>query len=219
MKKLRVLIACEESQTECLAFRQFGCEAYSCDLQPCSGGHPEWHIQGDCLDAFHPGMMTTQAGTQLCTGEWDLIISHPPCTYLSKASPDNSPERIEAGYRAAEFFFACLDAPAKYVAVENPIPKARFGLPRPDFACNPYDFGEPWSKKTLFWLRNLPPLMYTYTGDKRVKSWVHCTRGSKKRSKAFASIANAMAEQWTYFIRNDHNIHASQIQKEQSKKA
>lgn len=203
---LKVLIACEESQTECLAFRKMNCEAYSADLQECSGGHPEWHFTGDCRNLFHPGTYTTQAGTRVDVDKWDLIIAHPPCTYLSRVCPYNTPERIEKGIEAAAFFFEMLNAPADYVCVENPVPKKRFKLPKSDFACNPYDYGSPWRKKTLYWLRNLPPLMYGCSCPPG-KSWVRCTRGSKKRSKSFPVIAQAMAEQWVPYILDDLSRH------------
>lgn len=210
MLKLNVLIACEESQTECEAFLAAGCNAYSCDLQQCTGRFPSRHIVGDVRSLFFPGsFVVTQDGLPLCVPAWDLIIAHPPCTYLTRAAGaflyrghqlDNT--RYNLGIEAAQFFMEMLNAPAKYVAVENPTPFKIFKLPKPSCVINPYDFGEPWSKKTLLWLRNLPPLLCTIEAPVR-RSYVHCTKGSKKRSKSFRSIAQAMVNQWIPFILND----------------
>lgn len=203
MIPLNVLIACEESQIECLAFRKFGCNAFSCDLQKSSGGFPQFHFHFDCKWCLNvPGWFVTEKGNAVYIDHWDLLIAHPPCTYLSKVSPIRTKERLLLGFQAKGFFMTMLNAPVKYVAVENPIPRKIFDLPKPSFSCDPYDFGSPWRKKTLYWLRNLPPLMYGISAVP-LKSWVHCTRGSKKRSRSFPCIANAMAEQWTAFIIND----------------
>lgn len=212
-RPLRVLIACEESQAECTAFRDAGHEAFSCDLQPCSGGHPEWHVVGDCLDLFeNPDSFVTQDGKQHSASiGWDLIISHPPCTYLTKSGSNwlfDAQHRIKDYERwamlleARDFFMKCYAAPARYVAVENPMPMKVAKLPRRSCVVQPYEFGEPWSKCTWLWLRNLPPLIPTIWVDS-YRSWVHCTRDSKKRSKSFRGIARAMAIQWSAFIIED----------------
>lgn len=213
MLPLNVLIACEESQTECSTFLAAGCNAYSCDLQECSGHFPSRHIVGDVRSLFLPGsFVKTQDGLPLCVPKWNLIIAHPPCTYLTRAAGallyrghQIDEERFIKGQEAAQFFMQLLNAPARFVAVENPVPFKIFNLPPPSCAIDPYDFGSPWSKRTLLWLRNLPPLFRTLENPSR-RSWVYCTRGGKKRSKSFPVIAQAMADQWLPFILQTLNI-------------
>ena len=192
---IRVLIACEESQRECLAFRELGFSAFSCDVQECSGGHPEFHILGDVRDV-------------LCDG-WDLMIAHPPCTYLTKAQgnlmfPNKvlDKERYARGLEGAQFFLDLFNAPIPYIAVENPTPLKIFNLPRYNCVVQPFEFGEPWSKRTCLWLKNLPPLIPTCYAP-TYKSYVYCTRGGKKRSKSFAGISEAMAVQWGAFVESE----------------
>lgn len=207
---INVLIACEESQSECTAFLNAGCNAWSCDLQECSGNYPGRHIVGDVRRLFIPeSIVTTQTGAQLVVPKWDLIIAHPPCTYLSRAAGAFlfrggvlNEARYKLGLQAADFFREMLNAPAKYVAVENPVPFKIFKLPPPSCAINPSDFGSPWLKKTLYWLKNLPPLMATCTHP-APRSYIRCTKGSKKRSKSFDCVSNAMVEQWLPIIQQD----------------
>lgn len=202
-KVLNILIACEESQTECSAFLARGCNCYSCDLQPCSGKYPERHIIGDVRSLFAPNSIVhSESGEQIIVPKWHMIIAHPPCTFLSRAASaflyrggHIDKERFAKGLEAAHFFHEMLNAPAHFVAVENPVPFRVFNLPPPSCAVNPSDFGEPWLKKTLYWLRNLPPLMSTIIHP-TPRSFVYYTRGGKKRSKSFPCIAEAMAEQW-----------------------
>lgn len=208
---LNVLIACEESQAECIAFRELGHNAYSCDLQPCrKGGHPEWHVQGDCLPLLKGGtQFITSDGVGHSVPHWDLIICHPPCTYLCKVSSNHLVKRIDGEVwlnekrlkqmqDAAEFFRACLDADAPYVAVENPIPMRRAGLPKPSFFACPSWFGVKYTKKTLYWVHNLPPLVATLDYPD-AKEFVRASRG-KYRSRTFPQLARAIAEQWSDFI-------------------
>lgn len=220
--KLYVLIACEESQAECTAFRALGCVAYSCDIQKCrKGGHPEWHINDD-VTPYLKGKTSfvTQAGTFEKVPRWDLIIAHPPCTYLCKVSSTHMalPPHVKIEYRgkykfvnqeryakmcqAREFFFSCLNAKAKYVAIENPCPMAIAQLPRPDFFACPSWFGFKYTKKTYYWVKNLPPLMARYINP-TTRSLVHCSRG-KYRSRTYPGLAEAIAEQWTSYILNDN---------------
>lgn len=200
MKNIKyVLIACEESQTVCSAFREVGAEAYSLDLQECSGGHPEWHIR-DFAERYLQGRryFKTQDGTIHHVTQWDLIIAHPPCTYLSKASGIDifkNELRRAHGLVAVEFFQQCLDAKCDRVAVENPTPLKYWNLPKPTQVIQPYEFGANYQKRTLLWLRGLPPLLPTLWATGR-KSWVYSSRKAKKRSKTFPGIAKAMAEQW-----------------------
>ena len=201
---MRILIACEESQTVCKAFRAKGHEAYSCDILPCSGGHPEWHIQDDVLKHLDDG--------------WDMMIAHPPCTYLSKAGACRlyktagvvDPDRLALGMDAKEFFHKMLNANIPLIAVENPTPLKVFELPKPSQVIQPYQFGHPHSKRTLLWLKGLPNLMTTkimtnYTpylpsntgGKKRGQSAnTKGVRNPIESSKTFHGIAEAMAEQW-----------------------
>lgn len=198
------LIACERSQVECSAFREQGVIAFSCDIQACAGGHPEWHIQGD-VTPFLKGQryFYTADGTLHHVKQWDLIIAHPPCTYLSKAGstllfPKGKldPIRYAHGIVAKTFFQMCLDAKANFVAVENPTPNLIWELPKPNQVLQPYEFGHPFQKRTLLWLRNLPPIMPEVYSCGR-KSWVYNSRLANTRSRSFENVAKAMARQWT----------------------
>lgn len=215
---MKVLIACEESQRVCIAFRGRGNEAYSCDIQDCSGGHPEWHIKGDALEAIRGGTITTCDGERHDIGKWDLLIAHPPCTYLSNAGacrlyPHKGQldlERYRKGLAAKAFFLAFLNADIPRVAVENPVSSKIFDMPEHTQEIQPYQFGHPYTKKTRLWLRNLPPLTPTNvtepvapyvpsgTGRKDKSKYGAARRGAdaKERSKTFPGIAEAMAEQW-----------------------
>jgi hypothetical protein len=201
---MKILIGCEESQVVTIAFRKKGHEAYSCDLQPCSGGHPEWHIQGDAI-------------AELYSGKYDMAICHPPCTFISiagarwmylKAGVLNN-DRYKKAMEAKEFFMMCLNAPVPYIAVENPQPLKIVGLPPATTYVQPFEFGHPFSKKTLLWLKGLPPLMPTERmaeykpylpsntgGAKRGQKFQNKRISQKERSKTFSGIARAMAEQW-----------------------
>lgn len=217
---MNVLIACEESQAVCKAFRDRGHRAFSCDVQPCSGGHPEWHIKGDAL-AFIDGrcsFATEDGATHTQVGEWDLLIAHPPCTYMSKAGArwmypragQLDEARLEKALEAKAFFYKFLTAKCPRIAVENPQPLKVVGLPDPDCVVQPFHHGDPYSKKTLLWLKNLPPLTPTrvlteYTvflpsntsgfrkGQKHSRG---VAKNAKEASKTFPGIAAAMAEQW-----------------------
>ena len=203
MRHLNVLIACEESQAECDAFRKLGHKAFSCDLQKCRrGGHPEWHIRGD-VTRFLQGVtqFRTMDGRHHHLARWHLIIAHPPCTYLCKVSSVQlmkggviDPDRLEKMMQAREFFFRCLQADAPFVAVENPLPMARANLPKPSCFIQPFWFGEPYSKKTLYWTKGLPPLMADAQAV-NIKQYCHASRG-KYRSRTFPKVADAIARQW-----------------------
>ena len=237
---MKVLVACEESQRVCMAFREKGHTAFSCDLQPCSGGHPEWHIQGDVLEILSPKEHPQAAGTwhggydrysalgimfATCDRKahwiekWDLIIAHPPCTYLSNAgarwlyaSGKLNEERYRKGLDGKKFFMAMLNADCPRIAVENPIPSSIYDLPQYTQIIQPYQFGEPWSKKTCLWLKGLEPLQpanivtdykpycssgsYSGTHDPKYSGASRKGGSAKSRSKTFWGIARAMAEQW-----------------------
>lgn len=156
---MKVLIACEESQEVCKAFRAKGHEAYSADIQNPSGGHPEWHILGDVLPIIDGDCkFTTMDGTEHeVVGEWDLLIAHPPCTYLSNAGArwlykggKLNKERYEKGIKAKNFFEKFLNARCKKIVIENPIPSSIFNLPKYTQIIQPYEHGHPYSKKNLF---------------------------------------------------------------------
>lgn len=220
-KKLNVLIACEESQAECSAFRALGHNAYSCDVQECrKTGNPDWHIHADVRPYLHgETSFTTQSGKKGKVSHWDLIIAHPPCTYLCRLSSCQlykepvtpvivdgkeiicNEERVRAMQKGRAFFYECLDAQAKYVAVENPVPMRLANLPRPTCFADPSWYGVKYTKKTCYWLKNLPPLMggYYYPNP---KSYVNASRG-KYRSRTFPQLANAIARQWSNYILDD----------------
>lgn len=219
---MNVLVACEESQEVCKAFREKGHNAFSCDVQEPSGGHPEWHILGDALEAIKGGEIVTMDGITHSVGKWDLLIAHPPCTYLSNAGAarlykrfnDKSYvelERLNKGFDAKEFFLKFLNAPITKIAVENPIPSGVYRLPKYSQVIQPYEYGHPYSKKTCLWLKGLPKLEPTKIVEP-ICSWVSggskkadgtprenkgtSFRDSKRKSKTFPGIAEAMAEQW-----------------------
>lgn len=223
---MNVLIACEESQTVCTEFRKLGHRAFSCDLQECSGGHPEWHIQGDVLPLINGRCSFTTADTHTHTqaDRWDLLIAHPPCTYLSNAGACRMfrvidgeqfivPERYKLMLEGREFFFKFMNADCERIAVENPLPMKICKLPEPTQIVQPFDFGHPYSKRTLLWLKNLPPLQPTKYMDswkpwlpsntsalKEGRGWKGSIQGSKNYAKTFQGIAQAMAEQWSAYI-------------------
>ena len=202
---MKVLVACEESQAVAKEFRKIGIEAYSCDIQECSGGYPEWHIKGDAI-------------AEAYSGKYDMMIAHPPCTFMSKAGArwmfptagNLSEERFEKSQEAKDFFMKMLNAPIKYIAVENPTPLKVVGLPMHTQAVQPYEYGHPYSKRTLLWLKNLKPLNPTeiienYTpylpsntgGKKRGQSYSRgISKNAKESSKTFKGVAEAMAKQW-----------------------
>lgn len=198
-----VLLACECSQIECTAFRNAGCLAFSCDLQPAEGGHPEWHIKHSVLDILEPPVtFRTQNGTRHHVDHWDLIIAHPPCTYLTYAGsrylfPGHNldPDRYEKLKEAARFFRHFLNLSCPHVCIENPAPMKISELPRPNSYAQPFWFGSRWRKRLCFWLKGLPDLLPTIEHP-TPRSYVYCTRGGHKRSKSFPEVAEAMVKQW-----------------------
>lgn len=164
---MKVLVACEESQRVCTAFRERGHEAYSCDIIECSGGHPEWHIMQDVLPLLNGfcGFDTMDGVHHYIGRRWDLIIAHPPCTYLSNAGacrlyPKKGQldmERYQKGLEAKEFFLRMLNADCERVCVENPVSSTVFQMPPHTQEIQPWQFGHSVTKKTRLWLRGLPP--------------------------------------------------------------
>lgn len=221
--RINVLIACEESQAECKAFRNRGFNAYSCDIQPCrKSGNPAWHIMGD-VTPFLKGKTSfeTLDGKKHCLKKWHLIIAHPPCTYLCRVSSVQmakdadmylcrdgiikhvNRDRYEKMKKAREFFYRCLNADAQFVAVENPLPMAFADLPKPDSFIHPSWFGVKYTKKTLYWLKNLPPLFACYEYPDP-KCFVRSSRGIY-RSRTFPEVADAIAAQWGQFVHQEMN--------------
>ena len=220
---MKVLIACEESQEVCKAFRQKGHEAYSCDILPCSGGHPEWHINYSCSTILWGGceFITQDGKHHQIDGVWDLIIAHPPCTFLTVTgnswfSTDKYNTKAKSRYMdrvdAIRFFMEFVVCNAKRVAIENPIGIMSNVYKKPDQIIQPYMFGHPTRKATCLWLKNLPclistnevmPEIITYKNGKGTDDkWHMETIGlpteerRRLRSKTFYGIAQAMAEQW-----------------------
>lgn len=224
MKK--VLVACEESQTVCKAFRARGFEAYSCDIQPPSGGHPEWHILGDAIEALRGGIVKTMDGVEHDVGRWNLAICHPPCTRLCNSGQrwlyfgdeEYRKRKHREQLEGVVFFMQMFLANSDRIAVENPSGIMSTLFRKPDCIYNPYDFkGETETKKTCLWLVNLPPLKPTQNlpKDKRTDGiWRAHFDGkcyawnddqvAKLRSKTPVGVAEAMAEQWgNYIMRGD----------------
>ena len=200
---MKVLVACEESQEVCKAFRERGHEAYSCDLQDCSGGHPEWHIMGDVLPLLNGNCSFITRGGQWVNidGRWDLIIAHPPCTHLASSGARWFREK-QMDYRQQKscvLFMQMMLANADRVAVENPVGIMSRCYRRPDQIIQPWQFGHGETKATCLWLKNLPELVPTEIvegREQRVWRMPPSADRAKERSKTYPGIAKAMAEQW-----------------------
>lgn len=211
---MKVLVACEESQTVTIELRKLGHEAYSCDIEPCSGGHPEWHLQQDVIP--------------LLSEKWDMIIAFPPCTYLSNAGARHlwkggtlNEERYQKGLEAKQFFMKIYNADCPKIAIENPVSSRVYEMPEKTQVIQPYMFGHPFTKRTQLWLKGLPPLEPTkivepertwcpsgsYSGKHGEKHrGMFTTDRAKNRSKTFHGIAEAIATQWAGDI-TDKEIH------------
>ena len=220
---MNILVACEESQAVTIELRRLGHNAYSCDIIPCSGGHPEWHIQRDVLpllDGFV--LFNTADGTPHFVGSrWDMIIAFPPCTYLTVTGNrwfnierygDKAVQRHKDRADAIKFFLAFANANCDKIAIENPVGIMSSEWRKPNQIINPYQFGDPFEKKTCLWLKGLPELKPTnivgtpprkqFESGKTMPAWYaevwHLPKEerAKIRSKTFPGIAAAMAEQW-----------------------
>lgn len=223
---MKVLVACEESQRVCTEFRKRGHEAYSCDIIEPSGGHLEWHILGDALEAIKGGRIVTMDGAAHDVGRWDLLIAHPPCTYLTVSGNrwfniekyhEKAIRRIKLREDAIQFFFQFVYSDCERIAIENPVGIMSSRYRKPDQIIHPYMFGEKARKATCLWLKGLPKLIPTNIvcmGD--IKKGGYSVNASayyavnedgkilrwndpmtaKIRSKTFPGIASAMAEQW-----------------------
>ena len=220
---MKILIACEESQRVCIEFRKRGHEAYSCDIIECSGGHPEWHIKWDALSLINGNcsFLTADGELHKIEGKWDMIIAHPPCTYLCMSGQkhcnvevygEKARERTKERDKAIEFFMQFVNADCDKIAIENPVGIMTRNYRKADQYIQPLQFGHPTSKRTGLWLKGLPKLVPTNiveqefhtsgTGRKWYKwfwesSLIHpLSERSRFRSKTFPGIAKAMAEQW-----------------------
>jgi hypothetical protein len=232
---MKVLVACEESQEVCKAFRERECEAYSCDIQSCSGGHPEWHIMGDCLPLINGNCdFITQSGDHVhIDTEWDLLIAHPPCTYLTctgnswfniEKYGEKAKKRWADREKAFDFFMEFVNAKCKHIAIENPIGYVSSHYRKPDQIIQPYWFGEDARKATCLWLKGLPPLEPTNiipftlvkTGHGTDSPWHAYTwslpkeERAKARSKTFHGVAQAMGEQWKKAVESYMSITTKQ---------
>ena len=221
---MKILIACEESQAVCKEFRKLGFEAYSCDILPCSGGHPEWHIQDDVLKVINDN--------------WHAMIAFPPCTHLAVSGAPWFEQKRKDGrqQQGIDFFMAMVNAPIKYIAIENPVGIMSKIYKQPTQVIQPYYFGDKAQKTTCLWLKNFPPLYHnaapnlfddvvTHTDKGEFFEWIDSKTGKKKRqpmwyaeafkkhsmdgemrskirSKTFPGIAQAMAEQWGKYLLN-----------------
>ena len=226
-----LLVACEESQRVCIAFRQRGWEAYSCDIIDCSGGHPEYHIKQDVLPLLNGNCdFETGDGVKHHIDRWDMLIAHPPCTELCSAGQHwfsrgiKDPKMRED---AVDFFMRFINADCEHIAVENPIGIMSTRYRKPDCVVQPWQFGHPETKATCLWLKNLPPLVPTniiqkpeggwanqqissgkYTGFKnydengKILAW-NDPRTKVIRSRTYIGIAEAMAEQWTKYLEEE----------------
>jgi hypothetical protein len=191
----RVLVACEESQAVTTELRAIGIEAYSCDIEDCSGGHPEWHIQGDVIP--------------LLKESWEMVIAFPPCTHLASSGAAHFEQKRNDGrqQQGVEFFIRFAAINCEKVAIENPIGIMSTILRKPEQIIQPWQFGHPEQKSTCLWLKGLPLL--TATDDvkesmmalpiklrQRIHYMPPSRDRSKQRSKTFLGIAKAMASQW-----------------------
>ena len=197
---MKILLACEESQSVTKQLRALGHKAYSCDILPESGGHPEWHIQKDVVEVLED--------------DWDMIIAFPPCTHLaSSGAAWFEAKRADGRQQAAiNFFMLFVNHPCKRIAIENPVGIMSTQFRKPDQIIQPWQFGDPYSKRTCLWLKGLPELrhtdivdpgeMITYKSGRTMPKWyaeawkLSPSERSKTRSKTFPGIAQAMARQW-----------------------
>lgn len=197
---MKILVACEESQAVTLELRKLGHEAYSCDIEPCSGGHPEWHLQQDVLP--------------LLKEKWDMIIAFPPCTHLAVSGAAWFEQKRKDGrqQQGIDFFMELTKADCPKIAIENPVGIMSSHYRKPDQIIQPYEYGEPFEKRTCLWLKGLPKLIPTdivtpekrkeFASGKTMPAWYadlwHLSgpERAKARSKTFPGIAKAMALQW-----------------------
>lgn len=227
---MNVLIACEESQRVCTEFRKLGHNAFSCDIVPCSGGHPEWHIQKDVIPLLNGDCTFHTADMKLywIVDKWDLIIAFPPCTYLSNVATrhhsmkcstyENITARTLKRIEGMKFFIEIANADCEHIAIENPVGIMNSAYRKPDQIIQPYYFAETEdeyvTKRTCLWLKNLPVLTYSereepvnsekfgvYSSSGKSKTWEDTvSRDPVFRSKTFMGVAKNMAKQWSEYL-------------------
>ncbi len=207
---MKILVACEESQRVCEAFRKKRHETYSCDVIDQSGGHPEWHIMQDVIPLLNGNceFETTDGAKHKINGKWDIIIAFPPCTHLCASGArwfTEGRKPIELQYQARDFFMKFVNANCEKIAIENPVGKMSTYYRKPNQIINPFQFGHPEQKRTCLWLKGLPKLIetdnvhdYMMTLPVKKRTRIHWLGSghSKERSKTYTGIAKAMAEQW-----------------------
>lgn len=220
---MKILVACEESQTTTKELRVLGHWAFSCDILPCSGGHPEWHIMGDVITLLNGKceFKTQDGAIHEIYNKWDMIIAHPPCTYLTVTGNrwfnverygDKALQRIKDREEAEQFFMAIANAECDKIAIENPVGVMSTVWRKPDCIVQPYMFGDPFEKTTCFWLKGLQPLRPTniveppprkqFASGKSMPTWyaeafkLPKDERARLRSKTFPGLARAMAVQW-----------------------
>ncbi|MFR3218552.1 MAG: DNA cytosine methyltransferase [Ruthenibacterium lactatiformans] len=191
---MKILVACEESQAVTIELRRLGHEAYSCDIEPCSGGHPEWHLQVDALE--------------LLKMKWDMILAFPPCTHLAVSGARYFEKKRKDGRQQAaiDFFMRFANADCPKIAIENPVGIMSTVWKKPDQIIQPWQFGHGETKKTCLWLKGLPPLIPTEIvegREQRIWKMPPSEDRAKNRAKTFPGIARAMAEQWAGDIREE----------------
>lgn len=226
---MRVLVACEESQAVTIAFRERGHEAYSCDILPCSGGHPEWHLRCDVNHVLDPlnYYFNTQNGDLIQRNKWDMVIAFPTCTYLTVTGNrwfniekygDKAIQRAKYREEAIKFFMLFANYDCEKIVIENPVGIMSSEWRKPNQIINPFQFGDPFEKKTCLWIKGLPNLAPTnvvnpaprtvFESGKSMPTWyaeawkLPKEQRSTVRSKTFPGIAKAMAEQWSEDLTN-----------------
>ena len=207
---MNVLVACEESQEVCKAFRKLGANAYSCDIIECSGGHPEWHIKQDVLPLLNGDceFIANDGTKHYVAGEWDVIVAFPPCTDLAVSGARYFKEKRKDGrqQRSIEFFMKFVNAKCNHIAIENPIGIMSTYYRKPNQIIQPWQFGHGETKATCLWLKGLPllnPTNIVEGREQKVWKMPPSKDRAKLRSKTYPGIAKAMAEQWYDYILNE----------------
>lgn len=228
MRVLNILFACEESQACCIEARKLGHNAFSCDILPCSGGHPEWHFNHDCLEVIHNTGGITESGISIHFKNWDFIVAFPPCTHLAVSGARHFAKKLADGRQQAgiNFFLAISELCEKLnipYCIENPVGIMSRVWRKPDQIIQPYYFGDPYQKTTCLWLYRLPKLYHNqhpdlfnptqshtnkgefvvFASGKKMPKWYSdkaCKGG--ERSKTFPGIAKAIAKQFSNYISN-----------------
>ena len=200
---MKILVACEESQAVTIELRRLGHEAYSCDIEPCSGGRPEWHIQQDVTELINGYCAFETADGELhgTIYKWDMIIAFPPCTHLASSGARWFPVKRADGSQqdAIEFFMRFTRVNCARIAIENPIGIMSSYYRKPDQIIQPWQFGHGETKATCLWLKGLPPLHPTNIvpgRQPRIHHMPPSPERAKLRAKTYSGIAHAMAEQW-----------------------